>query len=215
MSNFQCSGQSFCGEGTPAVVSITVEKATENIKIDDDATPLCITKTDKSIPDPEKKCYRFWGRSSIDGNVYEHFVCAVEAHYQSDASLKNEGAWLVADGVIQNDKGYFYWTGFHEGATHSRGLEVVSAVNYTAQSSTGSCNCTKPICEVNILNKNGTKITQKVKQVACNKIDIKAACDGCPPGTVKCTHNKYPGYCCIDCRGTAEKINNLANKIKG
>lgn len=39
--------------------------------------------------------------------------------------------------------------------------------------------------------------------------------DECPPGHIKCKHNGYPGYCCIPCQSTADKINNLANKLRG
>jgi hypothetical protein len=38
--------------------------------------------------------------------------------------------------------------------------------------------------------------------------------DDCPPGHIKCEHNGYPGYCCIPCKSTAERINNLASRIK-
>jgi hypothetical protein len=39
--------------------------------------------------------------------------------------------------------------------------------------------------------------------------------DDCPPGHHKCKHNGYPGYCCIPCKPTAEKLKNLANKAAG
>lgn len=38
--------------------------------------------------------------------------------------------------------------------------------------------------------------------------------DDCPPGHIKCEHARYPGYCCLPCKPTAEKISNLANKIR-
>lgn len=44
---------------------------------------------------------------------------------------------------------------------------------------------------------------------------VEVACDEeCPPGHIKCEHPRYPGYCCIPCKTTAEKINNIANKIR-
>ncbi|MBD2495009.1 hypothetical protein [Nostoc sp. FACHB-280] len=46
--------------------------------------------------------------------------------------------------------------------------------------------------------------------------EVTIVCDDeCPPGHIKCKHNGYPGYCCVSCKSTAEKINNLANKVKG
>lgn len=38
--------------------------------------------------------------------------------------------------------------------------------------------------------------------------------DDCPPGYIKCEHPRYPGYCCLPCKSIAEKVNNLANKIR-
>jgi hypothetical protein len=38
-------------------------------------------------------------------------------------------------------------------------------------------------------------------------------CGNCPAGTIECKSNKYPGYCCIPCQGTASKINNVAAKV--
>ncbi|WP_414579595.1 hypothetical protein [Anabaena sp. CCY 9402-a] len=62
-----------------------------------------------------------------------------------------------------------------------------------------------------IKNAQGVQIFKKqVKD--CN---YKISCgDDCPDGQIKCTHNKYPGYCCIPCQSTASKINNLASKTR-
>lgn len=39
-------------------------------------------------------------------------------------------------------------------------------------------------------------------QVSCD--------DECPPGYCKCPSDKYPGYCCLDCKAVASRINSLA-----
>ncbi|MBW4689596.1 MAG: hypothetical protein KME40_32020 [Komarekiella atlantica HA4396-MV6] len=50
--------------------------------------------------------------------------------------------------------------------------------------------------------------------VAVSECNYKVSCnEDCPLGQIKCTHNKYPGYCCIPCKSTADKINNLARGI--
>lgn len=47
------------------------------------------------------------------------------------------------------------------------------------------------------------------------KPQYSVGCDNdCPKGQIKCVHPGYPGYCCIPCQSTANKLNNLANKIK-
>jgi hypothetical protein len=38
--------------------------------------------------------------------------------------------------------------------------------------------------------------------------------DDCPEGSHKCTHKKYPGYCCVPCKEVADRINSIAKKIK-
>jgi len=42
--------------------------------------------------------------------------------------------------------------------------------------------------------------------VACGK--------NCPEGSHKCTHNKYPGYCCLDCSATAASIRAITNELR-
>jgi hypothetical protein len=40
------------------------------------------------------------------------------------------------------------------------------------------------------------------------------ACDDdCPKGSHKCTHKKYPGYCCVSCKEVADRLKNMANKV--
>jgi len=39
-------------------------------------------------------------------------------------------------------------------------------------------------------------------------------CGNCNDNEQECKSNKYPGYCCIPCQGTASKINNLAAKVR-
>lgn len=63
------------------------------------------------------------------------------------------------------------------------------------------------------------KITDSKNQVfedsGKGKVRFQVACgDGCPPGHIKCLTDKYPGYCCVPCKPTANKINNLVNRIK-
>jgi hypothetical protein len=37
--------------------------------------------------------------------------------------------------------------------------------------------------------------------------------DECPEGSHKCTHNKYPGYCCVPCEETGDKLKNIASTV--
>ncbi|MBD2344171.1 hypothetical protein [Anabaena subtropica] len=68
------------------------------------------------------------------------------------------------------------------------------------------------ICRLEVRNTNGDLIFSASGKCP---IPFKVACGNCPPGQIECKSNKYPGYCCIPCQGTAAKINNLAAKVRG
>lgn len=45
-------------------------------------------------------------------------------------------------------------------------------------------------------------------------LDFNVVCDrDCPKGYLKCSSNKYPGYCCLPCKKTANKIRALGDKL--
>ena len=35
----------------------------------------------------------------------------------------------------------------------------------------------------------------------------------CPEGFCKCIIPEYPGYCCLDCKATGDRLKNIANKV--
>ncbi|MBN3959257.1 hypothetical protein [Nostoc sp. NMS8] len=37
--------------------------------------------------------------------------------------------------------------------------------------------------------------------------------DDCPEGSHKCTHGRYPGYCCVPCQKVGSKLKNIASKV--
>lgn len=74
-----------------------------------------------------------------------------------------------------------------------------------------SCNSCLQSCSIEIKDKSGIIFTKNF--AVCP--DYKVSCDDdCPTGFCKCIINKYPGYCCLDCRKVAAQINNLATKCK-
>lgn len=44
-------------------------------------------------------------------------------------------------------------------------------------------------------------------------LNFNVICGNCPQGTQECKHNAYPGYCCIPCESTVQKIKALALKV--
>ncbi|MEH1809642.1 MAG: hypothetical protein V7L28_30600 [Nostoc sp.] len=76
--------------------------------------------------------------------------------------------------------------------------------NYYADN-TGTCNYKIQLMGITV---NGKAYPSKdgLFTVTCD--------DDCPEGSHKCIHNKYPGYCCIACAQVANRINNIAKKIR-
>jgi hypothetical protein len=66
-------------------------------------------------------------------------------------------------------------------------------------------------CEIKITDSTGQLFKDNGK---CPVVYDVACDDDCPSGHIRCKTSTYPGYCCIPCKPTAEKINNLANKIR-
>lgn len=68
--------------------------------------------------------------------------------------------------------------------------------------------------KIKIFDLQGNKLFEEYRTYK-NPPIYKVACGKqCPPDHVKCEVNHYPGYCCIPCEKTANKINNLASRIK-
>lgn len=66
---------------------------------------------------------------------------------------------------------------------------------------------------ITISDVNGNRLFQEEKQ-SNSPPKYEVACgDSCPPGHHKCKHDKYPGYCCVSCSDTANKIRNLASRM--
>lgn len=65
-------------------------------------------------------------------------------------------------------------------------------------------------CSIIILHK-GIIIHQD--QGDCN-ISVEVQCGNCPENSIECKTSNYPGYCCIPCVPTANKIDNLSNSVR-
>ncbi|MFB2770365.1 hypothetical protein ACE1AT_13900 [Pelatocladus sp. BLCC-F211] len=67
------------------------------------------------------------------------------------------------------------------------------------------------ICRLTVKNALGNTIF-----TASGKCPItyRVVCANCPDGYQECQTDKYPGYCCIPCKETASKINNLVPKTR-
>ncbi|MGB3208247.1 MAG: hypothetical protein WBB28_24955 [Crinalium sp.] len=61
---------------------------------------------------------------------------------------------------------------------------------------------------------NGRLLDVSGKDKPC-PVKYEVACgEDCAEGYVKCPKPTYPGYCCLPCKSTANKVNKLGNKLK-
>lgn len=67
--------------------------------------------------------------------------------------------------------------------------------------------------KISIFDANNTLLFSQEKQASLAPKYNVACGNGCPEGSHKCTHNKYPGYCCIPCKETGDRLKNIANKV--
>ena len=202
---FQCTGSQYCNPGQIANAAVTIDGNTDTVS--SGGSPICVENNSSS---PQGKfCWHFWGtNSSSHPNpvIFEYFICATNAYYQPDSSLMNNGAWLYADGVNIAGENYYYFQGTFGGITYNRYLEKVNKIIPIATDTRGDCNsCLNNGCTVQIYDVNGGLIYQKSGK-NCN---VNVQCDGCPDGTIQCSCNDYPGYCCLPCVTVESGIQNL------
>jgi hypothetical protein len=198
-----------CEGAKKAKIKITIDDKVEKLIFD---APVDIKNQKTGEPiSSDIKCWRFW--TTTDGTItFQHYACGTEAHYQPDASLRVNGAWLIVDGVRQRGDGYYYWSGVDEvNQSHARFVSAVKTLDDKGKVSGNCDSCVVAGCQI-IATSVGGAVYKSKKGTKCS---FEVVCDeDCPPDHVRCETNAYPGYCCVPCKPTAEKINNLASKIK-
>lgn len=65
-------------------------------------------------------------------------------------------------------------------------------------------------CRIIITDQQGEIFNKVFNQ--CPKYEVFCD-DNCPEGYLKCKSDKYPGYCCLSCQETANKIRALGTKL--
>jgi len=199
-----------CEGAKKAKIKITIDDKVEHLEFD---APVDVKeeKTGEQASTNDIKCWRFW--TTTNGAItFQHYACGENASYQSGKGLKNNGAWLTVDGVRQKGDGYYYWSGIDElNQSHARFVTAVTTIDSQGKV-TGSCEtCLITGCQI-IATSEGGAVYRSKKGTKCS---FEVGCDDkCPPDHVRCETNAYPGFCCVPCKPTAEKINNLASKIK-
>ncbi len=201
---FQCSGTSYCLDSDTATVvfNLIEKKISSTIKIQ--KAPICIVTEAITVENQTGgKCFKFSGKDIYDINSFELFACGQNPTFVT----VEDGIAIYIDGVRLGGDDYRYKSG-------TGTVVQVSKVIRSSQvySSGGGCPCLESTAtKVTITDKNNSPVYQKVFE---ENPEIKVSCDGCPPNHIKCEHPRYPGYCCLPCKETANKINQVANKIR-
>ncbi|WNN91555.1 hypothetical protein P0S91_10975 [Gloeocapsopsis dulcis] len=63
--------------------------------------------------------------------------------------------------------------------------------------------------ELIITDSTGRKYKARGKEEPTYSVD----CGECPPGTIRCSSDTPPGYCCLPCKEVRTRINSLAARI--
>lgn len=209
---FKCDGDSHCENSKKATVTVSFkDEASETFYVK--KPPICVVDNPVNIK-TDKKIFRFWAENyRNDGSppvlTFEHYACGNNAYYQPDPKLENNGAYLMVDGNLQVGTSYYYWHFSKDWGGTRRFLDVVDEI---PQGTSGDfSDCVLDGCEITIYDKDGNQIYKKKGESPCK---VEVACDdNCPEGYLKCSSDKYPGYCCLPCKETANKIRSLGNKL--
>jgi hypothetical protein len=144
-------------------------------------------------------CWRFTGQGVNNSANYEYFACGTSPSYAFNGS----GCNLYMDGIMLGGNGYEYKSGTN---TVNR-VDSMSATSGYITS--GNCNCLAE-CEIKILKDGQIIFSDK----GTCPLKFHVTCDDdCPEGSHKCTHNKYPGYCCVPCKEVGDKLKNIATIV--
>lgn len=184
------------------------------------------------MPESQKKCYGWRNKDGLNRDVW-FLACAVNPGWTPNPVYGGNYSYPSDNGVnlAQNDYG-----GTPISITPLNSQSKIDAWlnGATAQ---GSCTCLVSstfYCQ----GKRQAKVTISGKEYIFKETPIEVSCEGtilqvnnmviavtncnsykiscddeCPEGSHRCTHNKYPGYCCIPCKETGDRLKNMANKV--
>ena len=92
--------------------------------------------------------------------------------------------------------------------TYSR---LVSETSFTINPLIKCPSANKKRCSIEV-KFNGLIIFQAQGDCPCS---YSVQCGSCPEGSHECKHQAYPGYCCVPCKETGEKLKNIASSVRG
>lgn len=181
-------------------------------------SPIDVEIGEEDKPDDgESKCYKVTFTDATNRRAAGEFLESngTQTSFWIRAKVATSEVRLEVDPSFY--AGMYAYVLIADGVTLSFPPRYISAASIPIVLNTGNPNCPpapaplKKNCTIKIFHE-GALIFKDQGDCPCI---YEVACNGrCKPGEIECPKPDYPGYCCIPCEGTANKINNLANKIR-
>jgi len=199
---FQCSGTAYCLNSDSATVSLKFSDASAEILRFQNA-PICIVLESLNA---QNKCYTFAGKDVYDINSFEIFLCGTNPGY---VTAPEGGVSPAFNGVIAVGSGSYRYKPGTQSITQVTKI-VRSTTVYESAGDCSGCLIDAGTTKVTITDKDNNKVFEKTGLSP----EIKASCDGCAPGEIKCKSDAYPGYCCIPCSEIKSGIVSLTALVR-
>lgn len=151
-----------------------------------------------------RNCWRFWGVGAF-GQPIQCWASGINPSWGDPINGGTAHPYMDGQALYRN----VYTMVF----ASTLGIERVDTIDgYAEGSNYGTCDSFSSgegtTCR--ILVNNGALLNDLILcpgdyQVGCG--------DDCPPGTCKCPTDSYPGYCCLDCKAVAARLNNMSERL--
>lgn len=192
-----------CDDAKKAKIYISPSKGEQTVILSE-KPPACYEIVEES------PCWEYGGEGltsncEASGTVFTHFHRGSKPKFEVRTSPPNTNfagcsfAFVILDGESNYPS---YEGGGAPGTTFVRQTE-----GENCSTETGEAGFT-----ITVTDESGTIYENFFP--GKDKPIVEAACDdNCPKGYLKCKSNKYPGYCCLPCKQTANKIRALGAKL--
>jgi hypothetical protein len=176
----------------------------EQIIVLSEYPPTCYEITEESI------CWEYGGEGLTgncqpSGSTFTHFHRGEKPKFETKTSPQGTNfAGCNFSYVVLNGKSNFpsYEGGGAPGTTFVRRVEGENC----------STQAEGPGFVVTVTDESGTIYENFFPGQESPTVEV-ACDDNCPEGYLKCASNKHPGYCCLPCKETANKIRALGTKL--
>ncbi|MDZ8023584.1 MAG: hypothetical protein RMX97_02645 [Nostoc sp. DedQUE11] len=196
---------------TDSIAIVTLTKNGKGFEVKSTKPPLTITCKSANNPDctPVKVDYYRKDKNSntnaIDEDNYSYRLYAPVSGIRivNEYNIQIHAHGLVSLGICGDSRWYNV-------ATSGGNWRIIEArITGITPIETNDLPNTKG---VQIIDSTGAVIFDD-NTIDCDW-DVKCNQD-CPEGSHKCTHNKFPGYCCVSCQEVGDRLKSIASQLRG